>query len=298
MSRALSSIDLIDVFLAVMSEGSLTGAAHSLGRSQPTVRRQIERLESDLGLTLFTRSPNGLIPTQTAQALLKSARKVESNAAAFERAASATADRLSGTVRVTCPRLFAAFHLPALISELRKEHAEIQIELAADDRVENLLEREADIAIRLTAPAQLALVAKKLAPIDLGLFAAPELADQHSYAQSIEELLQRAPFIWSDLDPSYDQAAAALGIDRPRHLALRTDDQIVQIHAMKAGVGVGLCQARIASLLGLVRLVPQWSHTLPAWVVMHEDQSKIRRVRHIFDHLVNALGANKEPPLQ
>src|SRR5258707_13498466 len=56
-------------FLAVLSEGSLSGAARALGVAQPTVRRRIADLEASLGVVLFTRTPAGLDPTETAHAL-------------------------------------------------------------------------------------------------------------------------------------------------------------------------------------------------------------------------------------
>ena len=59
--------ELYRSFLAVLGEGSLSGAARRLGLSQPTVGRHVEALEQALGgLVLFTRSQNGLAPTDAA----------------------------------------------------------------------------------------------------------------------------------------------------------------------------------------------------------------------------------------
>ncbi|WP_157382198.1 helix-turn-helix domain-containing protein, partial [Burkholderia ubonensis] len=74
-------------FLAVLTEGSLSGAARALGITQPTAGRHVAALEAAFGQTLFTRSPSGLLPTEAALAL-RGLRRRRSAAAAFERAAA------------------------------------------------------------------------------------------------------------------------------------------------------------------------------------------------------------------
>ena len=65
----MDSWDHYRTLLAVLAEGSLSGAARTLGLTQPTVGRHIEALEADLGASLFTRSVGGLAPTEAALAL-------------------------------------------------------------------------------------------------------------------------------------------------------------------------------------------------------------------------------------
>ena len=91
------SLDLIPAFHAVMTHGSLSAAARALRLAQPTVRRQVEALEGELGTQLFTRSANGLTPTAMARTLLPLAVSVIEEAAALGRVASAEADALEGT---------------------------------------------------------------------------------------------------------------------------------------------------------------------------------------------------------
>src|SRR3954465_11504087 len=99
----LMSIDAFDwerqrTFLAVLDEGSLSGAARALGVAQPTVRRRIADLEASLGVVLFTRTPGGLDPPETAHMLASHARTMAHAAAAFARTASAEAGEVAGVV--------------------------------------------------------------------------------------------------------------------------------------------------------------------------------------------------------
>src|SRR6187551_2745327 len=81
--------ELYRSFLAVLREGSLSGAARALGLTQPTVGRHIQELESSLGAALFTRAPNGLRPTNAAH-------KVEPHAQAMAGAAATLIRVISG----------------------------------------------------------------------------------------------------------------------------------------------------------------------------------------------------------
>jgi DNA-binding transcriptional LysR family regulator len=77
---AIPDWDLYRAFLAVIDTGSLSGAARTLGLTQPTVGRQIEALEASLGAVLFTRSPGGLRATEAALALQPHAQAMASAA--------------------------------------------------------------------------------------------------------------------------------------------------------------------------------------------------------------------------
>ncbi len=287
MSTPIPSLDFIPAFVAVMDTGSLSGAARRLRLSQPTVRRQIEALETALGTPLFTRASNGLIPVEMAHDLLVRARAVLDEAAAFARSASAAQGATQGTVRLTAPRVIAAQVLPPVLASLRGTFPEITIELAATDVAENLLQRAADIAIRVAPVTQKALVVRHLPDIELGFFASkdrPEL-DRPAKVDDLTNL----PFISDDRAAEMEAGLQKQGWPTPHNIVLRTDDGLAQIGAIASGLGIGVCQAGIARRLGLKRVLPELQAQLPCSVVMHEDQRHVPRIRGVFDHLVQHL---------
>lgn len=290
MSTTDPSWDLYGAFLAVMQGGSLSAAARSLGVAQPTVRRQIEQLEAQLGVVLFTRAPNGLVPTEVARATLPYAEAIASAARSLVRSVSAPADADRGTVRVTCSEVVGVEVLPPMIAALRSKHPQLQIELAATNRTEDLLRRDADVAVRMTEPTQEALVRQRAGRIELGLFATKAYLAAHPAPRTLPQLARDHALVGGDRARATIDALAALGLaTTPKSYAFRSDSDVAQLAAVRAGVGVGVCQVPIAG--SLVRVLPSLALHLDAWVVTHEDLRAVGRVRAVFEHLVRGLGA-------
>ena len=149
-------------FLAVAETGSLSAAARRLGLSQPTLGRHIAEMEARTGLSLFARQPRGLAPTEAALTLLPHARAMAEAAAHLSLAAAGRDPALTGTVRLTASRIFAHHLLPPVLADLRRAEPGIEIELVPSDISENLLYRQADIALRMYRPTQPDLVARHL----------------------------------------------------------------------------------------------------------------------------------------
>ncbi len=279
-------------FLAVVTTGSLSGAARALGLTQPTVGRHIEALEAALGgAALFTRSPGGLRPTETALALKPHAEAMAHAAEALIRTASGEADAVRGSIRITASEIIGAEVLPAILTDFREDHPEVAIELMLSNRSEDLLRREADIAVRMVRPTQEALLAKRLGTVSLGVFATRGYIQKHGEPTGFADADHAA--VGYDREASVAWAAQALGIPMRRDFfSFRSDSDLAQLAALRAGFGVGAAQLGIARRdPNLVHVMPEVGFELEMWVVMHEDLKSNRRMRLMFDHLVSALGA-------
>jgi DNA-binding transcriptional LysR family regulator len=290
VSHSPVSWDHYRTFLAVADTGSLSAAARQLGLTQPTVGRQIDTLEARLGLSLFVRSPGGLGLTEAGQDLLPDARAMAAAAAALDRSASAGRDETRGIVRITASEIVGGIILPPMLVRLREVHPGLTIELALTNQPEDLLRRDADIAVRMMKPSQNALVARRIGEIRLGLFAHGNYVARHGAPADLGEISQHA-VIGFDRD---DRAARSLGADPSWLTSLfrfRCDSDLAQMAALKAGLGIGVCQRPLArSDPDLVPILEaQVDYHLDMWLVMHEDQRRSRRIRAVFDHLVAEL---------
>jgi DNA-binding transcriptional LysR family regulator len=287
------SWDWLGAFRAVEKTGSLSAAARLLGAAQPTVRRQVEALERALGVVLFTRSPTGLAPTEAARAILPFAESMAASADALVRHASAPATSTSGTVRVTASEVVGIEVLPAIFADLLRAHPLLHIELSPTNQSLDMLRRDADVAVRMTQPTQGALVAKRVADVALGLFATDDYLAERGTPRTLAELSHGHALIGRDRDgAAFYEAFARAGLRvRPRHFAFRSDSDIAQHNAIRAGLGVGILQLPLAARNEeLRRVLPKLELTLPMWVVTHEDLRTTPRVAAVFEGLVKGLG--------
>jgi DNA-binding transcriptional LysR family regulator len=285
------------IFLAVLEEGSLSAAARRLGLSHPTVRSRIEALEAHLGTVLFTRSVNGLAPTETAEALRGPARAMAMASELFVRQASSAGNEIAGTVRMSVPEFMGIEVIPAMLARLREAHPRIRIELSLSNAPADLLAQEVDVAVRTVAPKQEALVARKVAAIPLGFFAAPGYVARHGAPESLADLAEH-DVIGSDRNRSDLAFAERFGVALRRdRMVLRTDSHPAQLAAARAGVGIAVAQVPVGeSDERLVRVLPDVEiAVLETWIVTHENLSRVPRVRAVFDSLVESFGAMRRP---
>ncbi|MEH6740995.1 MAG: LysR family transcriptional regulator, partial [Sulfitobacter sp.] len=161
---------LLQSFAAISEAGSLSRAAVTLGSSQPTLSRHLTQLEEHLGSRLFFRTPSGLTLTPEGAAVQAHADAM-AQAAAHLSFVGAQTQELSGTVRVTASQVAATYLLPPMLVNLRQNHPALSLELVASDDTDNLLRREADLAVRMYRPIQNDLIAKKVADLPLGIYA-------------------------------------------------------------------------------------------------------------------------------
>ena len=283
---------LYQTLLAVIDEGSLSAAARRLGLTQPTVARHIDALEAALGADLFVRSQRGLAPTDLAYSLRPHAHLMATTAAALLRIASGTLHAVAGTVRISASDVVGVEHLPPILARLRREHPGLVIELSLSDRVDDLLAREADIAVRMTEPTQGALLAKRLPPVELGFHARADYLERRGTPANMTDLDAHDLIGFDTETPSLLAMAARLvPLDRPG-FAFRADSNLAQLAAIRAGFGIGLCQLGIAQRdPDLVRVLPTVALPLPLWIVMHEDLKTSARFRAVFDALADGLAA-------
>jgi DNA-binding transcriptional LysR family regulator len=292
MAEASPDWALYRSFLAVVDTGSLSGAARSLGIAQPTVGRHIEALEEALGgVALFTRSPGGLRPTETALALAPHAETMASAARALIRAASGEAHAARGVARVTASEIVGAEVLPPILTDFRETWPDIDIELVLSNRQEDLLRRDADIAVRMARPTQGALFAKRVGTVRLTFFAHRAYLQKHGEPTSLTELAGHTLIGYDRVAPPLE---ALKDVEFPisrEIFSLRTDNDLAQLAALRAGFGICPCQPGVARRdPNLVPVLPgAFGFDLEVWVVMHEDLKANRRMRLLFDHLVEAL---------
>ena len=291
MNQPPPSWDLYRSFLAVIREGSLSAAARALGLTQPTLARHVAALEEAVGGSLFVRSPRGLDPTDAALALRPQAEALDAAAASLWRTASGWGAEVRGTVRVTASEVVGARILPAILAGLRTRHPALEVELVLSNGIDNLLQRDADVAVRMVEPDQQALLVRRVGSIALGLHAHRLYLERHGTPRSLEELDGHSLIGFDRETPDIRAMMQRVpGLTLPR-FALRTGSHLAQLAAIEAGFGIGICQVPLARRNpDLVRLLAdRFELPMGVWVAMHEDLRSTPRCRAVFDGLAAGL---------
>lgn len=285
------SLDHIRTFYAVAQHGSLLAASRHLGLTQPTVGRHIDLLEETLGLSLFIRGREGMLLTEKGTDLVTTAAELMDNATEFERVATGLEEKIEGVVRLSANQIFGTLLLPGIIADLMREHPEIEIEIDVSNDVSNLLQRDADIAIRLFRPTQNDLVARKVTELPMGLFAHENYLARHPAPHSIDDLRHHV-LLGQDRNPSLIGAYRAAGLElAPTDFAFRCDNDVAEINAVRAGIGIGPLHVGMAkNWPSVVQVLPDLPiHTFELWLACHADVRHNKRIRLVMDYLASKM---------
>ncbi len=283
--------NLIRIFLTVVDAGSLSKASDMLVMSQPTIGRHISRLESMTGLTLFVRGRSGMELSEAGLNLVEHARAMQLQADQFALKVAGNRQTVAGTVRITASTVVATYLLPPILARLKDAEPDIEIELVASNTVENLLSRDADIAVRMFRPTQGGLIARKVNEMALGIFASRQYLLHYGVPSGMAELAHHR-VLGYDRDDRIMVGMKAFGIPAERGMfMLRTDDQVAYWELLKAGAGVGFAAACLArQTVEVVRILPEVDiPPLPMWLTAHQELRTSLRIRRVMDFLSATL---------
>jgi DNA-binding transcriptional LysR family regulator len=205
--------------------------------------------------------------------------------------AEGSTSALSGSIRITASTVTSHYVLPPLLRELREAFPQIAIELVPSDSPENLLLREADIAVRMFRPTQLELITRRLGEIPVVTCAHRSYLERRGTPRAVDDLFGH-DLIGFDRSDLIIDTARSLGFELKRSdFLVRTDSQTGMWELIKAGLGVGFAQAGLVrDTPGIVALLPGFGvPSLPVWLTTHRELFTSRRIRAIYDRLGEGL---------
>ncbi len=285
---------LIPSFLATAEAGSLSGAARTLGISQPTVGRHIADLEGALGVRLFDRTSSGLRITEVGLSLVENAQAMRERAEGLRRLAEGKAEAIEGSVRLAASEMVAVYLLPDILADLHREEPRIKIDVVASMTPENLLLREADIALRMFRPEQNDVITRHVNDVGIGMFAHPDYVARRGLPTTISDLSGHSLIGFDRIDVIV-RGFRRIGVEVDRDFfTYRCDSQSAGWEMAKAGFGIGFGPVYLGRRDGLVHILPDLRHEtleLPIWLTAHRDLRHSRRIRFVYDFLAERLSA-------
>lgn len=292
---AMLDWDDLRVFLAVHRTRSHAAAARSLRVAATTVGRRLAALEARIGTRLFTRTPEGLVGTAAARALLAHAERMEVEALESERLLSGADARPTGVVRLTCGDGFATAILAPGLPAFLVAHPGLEVEIRAEPRLLDLTRGEADVALRNVRPRERSLVARRLGLERYGLFAAPPYLARMGTPRTAGDLAGHDLILY---DREYDRLRSQVWLRQVAagaRVAVRASNTMTLHAACAAGAGIALLS------LAFIRDDARFARVLPRleppaddlWTAAHADLRAAARVAvtlRWLDQLVREAG--------
>lgn len=299
----MDRFDAIRAFVRVVEAGSFTKAAATLGLSRTSVTQLVQGLEAHLRLRLLNRTTRKVNVTADGAAYYERVVRLLAELDDIENNLPGSSPAPRGLLRVDVPSPFASTILVPALPAFHARYPEIQFDLGASDRKVDLIGESVDCVVRGGEIADGSLVARRVADLRLGVYAAPGYLAQAGTPGHPEELR----------DPRHSIVRYGLGNGRPYAMArgaervaiggrhvLATDDGNAYLTAGLAGLGVlwlpdYMAQAHVASG-ALVRLFADWRiDPMPLYVAYAPRRYVSKGLRVFIDWIVELMAQHAPP---
>ena len=283
----------LKAFLATAESGSLSAAARKLGLTQPTLSRQVAAIEKAMGVTLFERVGKAMALTTTGLDLLEHARAMGTAAEALNLAATGRSQAVGGVVSVSATDAVAAYLVPPLVRKLRDQDPGITVEVIASNALSDLLRREADIAIRHVKPEQPELIARLVRDASACFYASEDWVQANGHPRTAADAAN-LPFVGYEPGGQYLAYLQQHGLPVTKaNFSCHAEQSVANWALVRAGMGIGAMMDEIARQTpGVVRVLDDVPPVqFPIWLVSHRELRTSRRIRVVFEALVEGLQA-------
>jgi DNA-binding transcriptional LysR family regulator len=287
----------IRLFLAILDQGSLIGAAEHLGLTQPTVGRRLTAMEERFGTPLFVRAGRRMQLTDAGGAIMDSARRMESEMLAIERNLEAQSTALCGEVTISATEGTGTEWLTPVLRAFHRKYPEILLNIQIESRAVDLIHREADIALRLSQPVQPELIARRLVTVGFGLYASQAYLDNAPPLRTLEDLpSHQLVGLHTPGNRAHAIQPFPANDPLPGNYVYVSNSATAQLAAVQAGFGIGVLSHRWAAMAGkLVRVLPDYTAAaIDLWLVTHAELRYSARIRATFDFIAERALADAE----
>lgn len=285
----------MSAFVAVARNGGFAAAARALGMSSTAVSRHVAQLEQSLGVTLLRRTTRSVTLTESGARYLPQAAAILEEIERLHAQTSTRARKLQGSLRLSAPPGTASDLVVPLILDFAETHPDIDVELDLTERRVDLVAEGYDAAIRSGPLSDSRLIARRIATMRYGLFAAPAYLEARGTPHKPEDIAGHDCLYWRS---HYGDTPARWQFSRggARHdVTIRARLRISGLNALREAAlrGLGIAMLPEISLHGEVdagRLVPVLAeHELPAtplYLLRPPARFETARLRALSDHLV------------
>ena len=283
--------DDLRFFLGVCRHKTVSAAGQHLGVDHATVSRRIARLEHALNSKLFEHRQTGFVPTEAGTRLQRMAEVVEASINACEAELSDADSAPEGVVRIGAPDCFAACFLGARLAAFCKMYPKLHVDLLTIASPSSVSQREVDIFIGSSLPNEGRIVSRKLTDYQAGLFASQSYLENRPPISSVSDVFSDR-YICCDVDDLYSCQGEFELIPR---VQFRSASVLPLLQAVKQGEAIAILPRYVACQEeALVSVLPkQINFRRSLYVLLHEDNKNLSRVRTVSDFIFSEVQKNR-----
>ena len=227
------------VFVAVADLGSFVEASRRLRLSAAAVTRTIAMLEEELGVTLLSRTTRSVRLTERGILYRETCAQILDDVENADRRVRGEDAEPRGSLTVAAPLVFGRLHVLPIIEQLLRTHPRLSIRLALSDRVVHLVDEGVDLAVRIGALSDSAMIAVKVGEVQRVLVASPSYLATHGTPRAPADLTAHQLIAFESIQSTNDWRFGAeekLSVRvEPRFSVDSADAAIV---AAEAGIGI------------------------------------------------------------
>lgn len=296
----MDRLHLITVFVTVVDLNGFAAAARKLSISPPAVTRAVNELEAHLGVRLLTRTTRVVRVTEPGARYAEDCRLILGQLADADESVAGTHSTPRGRLTITAPAMFGALYVTPIVTDYLREHTEVCAACWFLDRVVNMMDEGADVAVRIGTVPGSSLHVTRVGSIRRVICAAPAYLERHGTPQLPQDLMAHVIVATTAAGSGAEWTLAQTGETsvmklRPR---LTTTGNDAAIAAVLGGFGMArvlsyqvaehVSSGRLVTILDRFELPP-----LPVQVVHREGLRASRKVRSFVDFAVDRLRRDK-----
>lgn len=193
-------LDGMVIFVEVVNSGSFTQAALTSGHSTSYISKEINKLESRLGVRLMQRTTRSLRLTPEGEVYFQQCQQIIDDAEQAQNIVSGAQAEPQGTLKISCPTSFAMARLQHVFSEFITQYPKVNLEIDLSNRKVDMISEGFDIAIRATSQLDdSSLISRKIYSADAVVVAAPSYLKQFGTPTKVNELENHSAITYSHL---------------------------------------------------------------------------------------------------
>lgn len=178
----------MQAFISVVESSSFSESARRLGVSQSSVSRQINTLESQLGVRLLHRTTRRLSLTEAGQLYYEKSRLIQRAVVEANQAMSSFKESAAGLLRISAPHTWTEMKIAPHLGEFLRLYPDIKLDLRCNDQIQDMVEDRLDLVIRVGRAKDSSFIAVPFAKVKMVLCASPSYLECYGQPKTILDL--------------------------------------------------------------------------------------------------------------